>query len=69
MNIGPLIDEQGMAKVEEHVADAIAKAKTLAEAAGVSLGNVLEISEPNPIAPPMPMAQAKFRADAAMQEQ
>ncbi|MCO5065211.1 MAG: SIMPL domain-containing protein [Rhizobiaceae bacterium] len=47
------------------VADAIAKAKTLAQAAGVSLGNVLEISETNPVAPPMPMAQAKFRADAA----
>lgn len=47
------------------VADAIAKAKTLAEAAGVSLGNVLEISETTPIAPPIPMAQAKFRADSA----
>ena len=47
------------------VADAIAKAKTLAEAAGVSLGNVLEISETSVAAPPMPMAQAKFRADSA----
>jgi len=47
------------------VADAIAKAKTLAEAAGVSLGNVLQISETAPISPPMPIAQAKFRAEAA----
>ncbi|RFC67566.1 MULTISPECIES: SIMPL domain-containing protein [Mesorhizobium] len=47
------------------VADAIAKAKTLAEAAGVSLGNVLEISETSPVSPPIPMVQAKFRADAA----
>ena len=47
------------------VADAIAKAKTLAEAAGVTLGSVLEISETTHAAPPMPMAEAKFRADAA----
>lgn len=47
------------------VADAIAKAKILAEAAGVSLGNVLEISETSPISAPIPMAQAKFRADSA----
>lgn len=47
------------------VADAIAKAKTLAEAAGVSLGNVLEISEMSFASPPMPLAQAKFRADLA----
>lgn len=47
------------------VADAIAKAKTLAEAAGVSLGNVLEISEMSFASPPMPLAQAKFRADSA----
>jgi uncharacterized protein YggE len=47
------------------VADAISKAKTLAEAAGVSLGNVLEISETGPTSPPIPMAQAKFRAEVA----
>lgn len=36
------------------VADAIAKARTLAEAAGVGLGRVVEISEQSFAAPPMP---------------
>jgi uncharacterized protein YggE len=48
------------------VADAMAKAKTLSEAAGVSLGKVLEISETSFVQPPMPMMEAKFQArDAA----
>ncbi|TIP32217.1 MAG: DUF541 domain-containing protein, partial [Mesorhizobium sp.] len=38
------------------VADAMAKAKTLAEAAGVSLGKVLEITDQNIAPVPMPMA-------------
>lgn len=36
------------------VADAMAKAKTLAQAAGVELGRVLEISDQAAVAPPMP---------------
>jgi uncharacterized protein YggE len=47
------------------VADAIAKARTLAEAAGVKLGRVLQISESSAPAP-MPMQAKAFRAaDAA----
>jgi succinate-semialdehyde dehydrogenase/glutarate-semialdehyde dehydrogenase len=30
VNVGPLIDEQGMAKVEDHLADAVAKGATIA---------------------------------------
>lgn len=47
------------------VADAISKAKTLAEAAGVKLGRVLEISET--MQRPMPMPQTMLRA-AAMEK-
>lgn len=50
---------------KQAVADAMAKAKTLSEAAGVSLGRVLEISESAAFGSPVPMVQAKFRADAA----
>lgn len=46
------------------VADAIARATTLTEAAGVKLGRVLEISETSPVQPPIPMLQ-KFAARAA----
>jgi len=41
------------------VADAIAKAKTLAEAAGAGVGKVLEISDQNFRPMPMPMAAAR----------
>ncbi|GAA4117675.1 SIMPL domain-containing protein [Aminobacter aganoensis] len=41
------------------VADAIAKAKVLAEAAGVSLGKVIEIADQSFAPPPMPLQQAK----------
>jgi uncharacterized protein YggE len=44
------------------VADAVAKAKTLAEAAGVSLGKVLEISDQNVQPVPMPMRAKAFDA-------
>lgn len=44
------------------VANAIAKAKTLAEAAGVSVGNVLEISEQTYQPRPVPMARGKMMA-------
>ncbi|NTF08016.1 SIMPL domain-containing protein [Agrobacterium rubi] len=47
------------------VADAMAKAKTLAESAGVKLGRVLEISEN--MQRPMPMPQTMMRA-AAMEK-
>ena len=42
------------------VADAMAKAKTLAEAAGVSLGRVLEITDQNVGPAPMPMSAKAF---------
>jgi uncharacterized protein YggE len=44
------------------VADAVAKAKTLAEAAGVSLGRVLEITDQNVAPMPMPMNAKAFDA-------
>jgi uncharacterized protein YggE len=40
------------------VADAVAKARTLAEAAGVKLGRIIEISENTGRPEPMPMARA-----------
>ncbi len=43
------------------VADAIAKAKTLADAAGVGLGRVVEISELSRPPMPMPIARGQFR--------
>ena len=46
------------------VANALAKAKTLTEAAGVGLGKVIEISEHSYIPRPMPMGQAKMMAAA-----
>lgn len=46
------------------VADAISKAKTLAEAAGVELGRVLEINEQSRPVMPMPIAR-QFKAVAA----
>ncbi len=46
------------------VASAIAKAKTLTEAAGVGLGKVIEISEQSFNPSPMPMGRAKMMAAA-----
>ncbi|MBN9220463.1 MAG: SIMPL domain-containing protein [Mesorhizobium sp.] len=46
------------------VADAMAKAKTLAEAAGVSIGRVLEISDQNVAPPPMAINAKAFDAAA-----
>lgn len=43
------------------VANAIAKAKTLADAAGVGLGRVVEISELSRPPMPMPIARGQFR--------
>jgi len=47
------------------VADAMAKAKTLAEAAGVSLGRVIEITDQNISPMPMPMNAKAFDAARA----
>lgn len=46
------------------VANALAKAKTLTEAAGVSLGKVIEISEQSYSPRPMPMGREKMMAAA-----
>jgi uncharacterized protein len=51
------------------VADAVAKARTLAEAAEVNLGRVVEISESAPPEPPIPLAKTmrmEAAADAAV---
>lgn len=47
------------------VADAMAKAKTLAEAAGVSIGRVLEITDQNIAPAPMPINAKAFDAAGA----
>lgn len=47
------------------VADAIAKARTLTEAAGVELGRIIRIAEDARMQPPMPFAAKAMRADAA----
>jgi uncharacterized protein YggE len=47
------------------VADAMARAKTLTDAAGVSLGKVIEISEMSFAQPPMPLTAKAFDAAAA----
>jgi len=46
------------------MADAIDKAKTLAEAVGVDLGSILEISENSRSPRPVPMARGNFAAKA-----
>lgn len=47
------------------VADAIAKAKTLTEAAGVTLGRIVEMSEQNFAQPPIPIAAKSYAQDSA----
>jgi len=48
------------------VQDATARARTLAEAAGVTLGSIIEISEQSFVQPPMPMgAPRAYRMEAA----
>jgi uncharacterized protein YggE len=49
---------------EKAVADALARAKTLAKAAGVEVGSIVEISEQNMAPRPLPILEAKI-ADAA----
>jgi uncharacterized protein YggE len=50
---------------KEAIADATAKARTLAEAAGVHIGRVLEITDQNVAPPPMPMSAKAFDAARA----
>lgn len=50
------------------MADAIDKAKTLAEGAGVDLGSILEISENSRSPRPVPMARGNFAAKAMAAE-
>lgn len=47
------------------VRDAVARATTLAEAAGVTLGPIVELSEHSLTPPPMPMGGRAFRMEAA----
>lgn len=47
------------------VADAVAKARTLSEAAGVTLGRVLEITDQNYASPPMPITAKAFDSAGA----
>ena len=57
-------DGPGGSQTPRAVADAIARAKTLSDAAGVRLGKVVEITELTQPQPPMPM-MARYEAKAA----
>jgi len=46
------------------VADAVDRARTLAEAAGVELGSIIEMSESAQVPPPMPLGAKAFRMEA-----
>jgi uncharacterized protein YggE len=46
------------------VVDAISKAKALTEAAGVTTGNILSISEDSPMPPPVPMVRMAMAKEA-----
>ena len=62
-------DDPSAARTEARrraVEDAVARAKTLAEAAGVSLGPIIEISEQSYTQPPMPIAAGRaYRMEAS----
>ncbi len=61
-------DDPGATREEARkkaVANAVAKANTLAAAAGVQLGKVLEINETSFAQPPMPIAEARGYASGA----
>ena len=78
VNLGPLIDEQGLAKVEEHVADAVAKgAKVVAGGRRSSLGgrfyeptlltgvtNDMKVSREETFGPVAPLFRFKDEAEA-----
>ena len=61
-------DDPSAARTEARrlaVVDAIARARTLAEAAGVGLGQIIEMSEQSFIQPPMPMVASRaYRMEA-----
>jgi uncharacterized protein YggE len=61
-------DDPAAARTEARrraVDDAIARARTLAEAAGVGLGPIIEMSEQSYSQPPMPMAASRaYRMEA-----
>ncbi|MBA3446974.1 MAG: SIMPL domain-containing protein [Pseudaminobacter sp.] len=62
-------DDPSQALIEARklaMADAMAKAKTLADAAGVKLGGILEISDQSYAPPPMPMRAKAFEAADAV---
>ena len=61
-------DDPGAATEEARkraVEDAVARANTLAEAAGVEIGSILELSEQASVPPPMPMGAKAYRMEAA----
>ena len=78
VNVGPLIDEQGLAKVEEHVADAVAKgAKVVAGGKRSTLGgrfyeptlltgvtNDMKVSREETFGPVAPLFRFKDEAEA-----
>jgi succinate-semialdehyde dehydrogenase/glutarate-semialdehyde dehydrogenase len=78
VNVGPLIDEQGLAKVEEHVADAVAKgAKVVAGGKRSALGgrfyeptlltgvtNDMKVSREETFGPVAPLFRFKDEAEA-----
>ena len=78
VNVGPLIDEQGLAKVEEHVADAVAKgAKVMAGGKRSALGgrfyeptlltgvtNDMKVSREETFGPVAPLFRFKDEAEA-----
>ncbi|HQW37994.1 MAG TPA: NAD-dependent succinate-semialdehyde dehydrogenase, partial [Usitatibacteraceae bacterium] len=78
VNLGPLIDEQGLAKVEEHVADAVAKgAKVVAGGKRSTLGgrfyeptlltgvtNDMKVSREETFGPVAPLFRFKDEAEA-----
>lgn len=67
-NISFVNDDSSAAMTEARkraVQDAVARATTLAEAAGVGLGSVLEITEQSFARPPMPISAKAYRMEAA----
>ncbi len=67
-NISFVNDDSSAAMTEARkraVQDAVARATTLAEAAGVGLGSVLEITEQSFASPPMPISAKAYRMEAA----
>ena len=67
-NISFTNDDPAQATTEARksaVEDAVARARTLAEAAGVELGSIIELSEQAFAAPPVPLAGRAYRMEAA----